>query len=112
MACDFIALATPGVQKISPYQPGKPTEELERELGIHDIIKLASNENPLGCSPRVLRAIDSGLIELSLYPDGNGFVLKQALANFYQRPLAEITLGNGSNDILELIGRAFLQAGR
>ena len=83
MACDFIALATPGVQKISPYQPGKPTEELERELGIHDIIKLASNENPLGCSPRVLRAIDSGLIELSLYPDGNGFVLKQALANFY-----------------------------
>ena len=111
MACDFIALATPGVQKISPYQPGKPTEELERELGIHDIIKLASNENPLGCSPRVLRAIDSGLIELSLYPDGNGFVLKQALANFYQRPLAEITLGNGSNDILELIGRAFLKPG-
>lgn len=111
MACDFIALATPGVQKISPYQPGKPTEELERELGIHDIIKLASNENPLGCSPRVLRAIDNGLIELSLYPDGNGFVLKQALANFYQRPLAEITLGNGSNDILELIGRAFLKPG-
>lgn len=111
MACDFIALATPGVQKLSPYQPGKPIAELERELGITDIIKLASNENPLGCSPRVLTAIDSGLSELALYPDGNGFILKQALSDFYHRPLAEITLGNGSNDILELIGRAFLQPG-
>jgi len=111
MACDFIALATPGVQKLSPYQPGKPIEELERELGITDIIKLASNENPLGCSPRVLTAIDSGLSELALYPDGNGFILKQALSDFYHRPLAEITLGNGSNDILELVGRAFLQPG-
>lgn len=111
MACDFIALATPGVQKISPYQPGKPIEELERELGISDIIKLASNENPLGCSPHVLTAIDSGLSELALYPDGNGFVLKRALSDFYQRPIPEITLGNGSNDILELVGRAFLQPG-
>lgn len=111
VSCDFVALAAPGVQKLSPYQPGKPIEELERELGISDIIKLASNENPLGCSPRVLRAIDSGLSELALYPDGNGFVLKQALSEFYKRPLAEITLGNGSNDILELVGRAFLQPG-
>lgn len=111
MACDFIALAAPGVRKLSPYQPGKPIEELERELGINDIIKLASNENPLGCSPRVLTAIDSGLHELALYPDGNGFVLKQALASFYKRPLIEVTLGNGSNDILELVGRAFLQPG-
>lgn len=111
MACDFIALAVPGVQKLSPYQPGKPIEELERELGISDIIKLASNENPLGCSPRVLDAVEAGLSELSLYPDGNGFVLKQALADFYRRPLAEITLGNGSNDILELVGRAFLKPG-
>jgi histidinol-phosphate aminotransferase len=111
MACDFISLAAPGVQKLSPYQPGKPIEELERELGLNDIIKLASNENPLGCSPRVLTAVESGLSELSLYPDGNGFVLKKALADFYRRPLGEITLGNGSNDILELIGRAFLKAG-
>lgn len=111
MACDFISLAAPGVQKLSPYQPGKPIEELERELGISDIIKLASNENPLGCSPRVLTAIESGLSELSLYPDGNGFVLKKALSDFYNRPLEEITLGNGSNDILELVGRAFLQPG-
>lgn len=111
MACDFIALASPGVQKLSPYQPGKPIEELERELGISDIIKLASNENPLGCSPRVFTAIDSGLSELALYPDGNGFILKQALSDFYHRPVAEVTLGNGSNDILELIGRAFLQPG-
>ncbi|MDI1303090.1 MAG: histidinol-phosphate transaminase [bacterium] len=111
MACDYIALANPGVQKISPYQPGKPIEELERELGITDIIKLASNENPLGCSPRVLVAIESGMSELALYPDGNGFVLKKALSDFYQRPIEEITLGNGSNDILELTARAFLGAG-
>ena len=111
MACDFIALAVPGVQKISPYQPGKPIEELERELGLNDIIKLASNENPLGCSPRVLTAVEDGLSELALYPDGNGFVLKQALSDFYRRSLAEITLGNGSNDILELVARAFLKPG-
>lgn len=111
MACDFIALAAPGVQKLSPYQPGKPIEELERELGISDIIKLASNENPLGCSPRVLTAIESGLSELALYPDGNGFVLKKALSDFYKRPIEEITLGNGSNDILELAARAFLRPG-
>lgn len=111
MACDYIALANAGVQKISPYQPGKPIEELERELGITDIIKLASNENPLGCSPRVLVAIESGMSELALYPDGNGFVLKKALSDFYHRPTEEITLGNGSNDILELLGRGFLSAG-
>lgn len=111
MACDFIALARPSVQRISPYPPGKPIEELERELGITDIIKLASNENPLGCSPRVRLAIESGMSELALYPDGNGFVLKKALSDFYRRPMAEITLGNGSNDILELTARAFLGAG-
>lgn len=111
MACDFISLAAPGVQKLSPYQPGKPIEELERELGISDIIKLASNENPLGCSPRVLTAIESGMSELALYPDGNGFVLKKALSDFYKRPLEEVTLGNGSNDILELAARAFLKPG-
>lgn len=111
MSCDFIALATPGVQKLSPYQPGKPVEELERELGISNIIKLASNENPLGCSPLVLQAIESGLHELAIYPDGNGFALKRALSGFYRRPIEEITLGNGSNDILELTARAFLQPG-
>lgn len=111
MSCDFISLAAPGVQKLSPYQPGKPIDELERELGLNDIIKLASNENPLGCSPRVLVAVESGFSELSLYPDGNGFVLKKALSDFYGRPIAEVTLGNGSNDILELIGRAFLKPG-
>lgn len=111
MSCDYIALATPGVQKLSPYQPGKPIDELERELGIENIIKLASNENPLGCSPRVLKAVESTLSELAIYPDGNGFALKQALADFYHRPIEEITLGNGSNDILELVARAFLKLG-
>lgn len=109
MSTNFIDLATAGVQKLSPYIAGKPTEELERELGIANIIKLASNENPLGCSASVSTAISKTLQELAIYPDGNGFVLKQALANFYKRPLDEITLGNGSNDILELVARAFLQ---
>ena len=111
MSCDFISLAVPGVQKLSPYQPGKPIEELERELGVSNIIKLASNENPLGCSPLVIEAIKSGLSELALYPDGNGFILKKALSDFYRRPVNEITLGNGSNDILELASRAFLKPG-
>lgn len=111
MACDFIALAVPGVQKLSPYQTGKPIEELQRELGLDSIIKLASNENPLGCSPRVRAAVEAGLSSLALYPDGNGFALKQALSGFYGRPLPEITLGNGSNDILELVARAFLKPG-
>jgi len=70
MGCDFIALATPGVKGLTPYQPGKPVEELERELGIDNIIKLASNENPLGPSALVLAAIEKAAKELTRYPDG------------------------------------------
>ena len=78
MSCDFLALAQPGVQKLSPYVPGKPVDELARELNLDPagIVKLASNENPLGPSPRVLEAIRNELAELTRYPDGNGFVLK------------------------------------
>ena len=74
MSCDFLALAVPGVQKLSPYVTGKPIDELARELGIApaDITKLASNENPMGPSPRVLEAIRSELAELTRYPDGAG----------------------------------------
>lgn len=115
MSCDFIALAVPGVQKLSPYVPGKPVEELERELGIRDIVKLASNENPLGPSEAVLAAIDGVKAELTRYPDGNGFVLKQALARHLSRHAgvteSSFTLGNGSNDVLELIARAYLEPG-
>ncbi|MCB1744719.1 MAG: histidinol-phosphate transaminase [Gammaproteobacteria bacterium] len=107
MSCDFHALATPGVQRLHPYEPGKPMEELERELGIRDVVKLASNENPLGPSPRALQAIQAHLPELARYPDGNGYVLKQALSHRLDVPAEQLTLGNGSNDVLEFIVRVF-----
>ena len=74
---DFKKMAVPGVQKLNPYIPGKPISELERELGISNIIKLASNENPLGPSPKAMQAIQDEMSELALYPDGNGFALKR-----------------------------------
>lgn len=101
-------LAVQGVQKLIPYTPGKPIDELERELGLANIVKLASNENPLGPSSKVIEAIQNSLTELSRYPDGNGFALKQALAKKHQVSSAQITLGNGSNEILELVAHAFL----
>lgn len=112
MSIDYLALALDGVRDLHPYQPGKPIEELERELGITHSIKLASNENPLGPSPKALRVITEALGGLALYPDGNGFGLKARLARHHQLDPACITLGNGSNDVLELIGRAYLGPGR
>ena len=104
-------LATKGVQQLVPYVAGKPIEELERELRLTGIVKLASNENPLGPGTKALAAIQSALPKLALYPDGNGFSLKAALAKKYALNSDQITLGNGSNDLLELIGRAFLSPG-
>jgi len=78
MECDFVALAAPGVRTLQPYQPGKPESELRREYGLSDIVKLASNENPLGPSPKVIAAVQANLAELARYPDGNGFELKAA----------------------------------
>ena len=103
-------LAVSGVSKLTPYQPGKPIAELERELGISNIIKLASNENPLGPGPKALEAIQAESGSLHLYPDGGGFDLKAALAGKLGIDPAQITLGNGSNDVLELAARAFLSA--
>jgi len=113
MSCDFIALAQPGVQKLSPYVPGKPVDELARELDLDPaaIVKLASNENPLGPSPKALEAIRAALAELTRYPDGNGFDLKSRLATRYSVQTNQVTLGNGSNDILELVARAYLAPG-
>jgi histidinol-phosphate aminotransferase len=105
MTCDLINLATPGVAGLLPYQPGKPVEELERELGISNIIKLASNENPLGPGAKAIQAISS-TSELSRYPDGNAHDLKKALAKLHGVNTDQITIGNGSNEILELITRA------
>ena len=106
----FCDLALDCVTKLQPYVPGKPIEELERELGISDIVKLASNENPLGPSDKVLATIAESSLELSRYPDGNGFTLKSALADKYKLNTDQITLGNGSNDVLELIARAFVSS--
>lgn len=106
----FLNLATPGVQQLTPYQPGKPVEELERELGIAGSIKLASNENPLGPSPLAVEAITKLLPSINYYPDGAGFALSNKLAQLHQVEPSGITLGNGSNDILELVTRAFLTA--
>ncbi|MCY1516088.1 Histidinol-phosphate aminotransferase [compost metagenome] len=113
MSCDFLALAQPGVQKLSPYVPGKPVDELARELDLDpaSIVKLASNENPLGPSAKVLEAIRAELAELTRYPDGNGFELKRKLAERCGVSTAQVTLGNGSNDILDLVARAYLAPG-
>jgi histidinol-phosphate aminotransferase len=109
MSCDFLSLAAPGVRGLHPYQPGKPIEELERELGIGDIVKLASNENPLGPGPLAREAASRALAAgLQWYPDGNGFTLKQKIAALHGLEMNRITLGNGSNDVLELLARAFL----
>jgi len=111
-SCDFVSLATQGARGLHPYQPGKPSDELERELGISNIVKLASNENPLGPSPIALEEIRNELSELTRYPDGNGFKLKEALASRLKVQSSQITLGNGSNDILDLIARAYAEPGR
>ena len=107
----FCDLATPGVQGLQPYEPGKPLSELEREYGVRDAIKLASNENPLGPSPAALEAARGVLGDMSRYPDGNGFELKRALGARFGLESAGITLGNGSNDVLEIVARAFLAPG-
>ncbi len=104
----FFQLATPAVQQLNPYQPGKPISELKRQLGLEEVTKLASNENPLGTSPKVREVIQNNLAELTRYPDGNGFYLKQALARKLDVKAEQITLGNGSNDVLDLLARVFL----
>ncbi len=105
------------INRLQPYIPGKPIEELEREYGVTNAVKLASNENPLGPSPNVLSYLKTSLLkplEFSRYPDGNGFVLKNKLVNFfsqYQLMPEQITLGNGSNDVLDIIARTFASIG-
>src|SRR4029079_16288188 len=88
------------VRNLAVYQPGKPIEELARELGISGAIKVASNENPLGPSPKALAALPGALSSLHLYPDAGGFALRRALSARLGFPLEQITLGNGSNDLL------------
>jgi len=98
------------IKRLHPYSPGKPVEELERELGISSAIKLASNENPLGCSPRVREVLARASEHLELYPDANAFYLKQRLAQKLGVAENQITIGNGSNDALDLVARSFLDS--
>ena len=108
---NYCDLAPSYIRSIAPYQPGKPISELERELGITGIVKLASNENPLGASAAAMAAMAEAIKTIALYPDGNGFDLKDALVKRYGVTHANVTLGNGSNDLLELAARAFLSPG-
>mgnify|MGYP000002584231 CR=1 FL=1 len=113
MTIDFTKLAVEGVQSLRPYQPGKPIDELAREydLDSNEIVKLASNENPLGPSEKVKQAIAQEIAELSRYPDGNGFELKKALSDKLNVSMDQLTLGNGSSDILEFIVKSFVGKG-
>lgn len=112
MVIDFLLRATPGVQGLQPYIPGKPVEELQRELGIERIIKLASNENPLGPSPLGREAAATTLDELNRYPDDVGFRLKAKLAERFDVSAEQVTLGAGSSDILDMVAHTFLEPGR
>lgn len=111
MSCD-LSFANRGIQGLHPYQAGKPIEELQRELGIETIVKLASNENPLGPSAKVLAAIEKAARDIVRYPDSNGFELKRALSERLAVSPEQLTLGNGSNDVLDLIARTFLEPGK
>ncbi|MDG2956654.1 histidinol-phosphate transaminase [Bisgaard Taxon 10/6] len=104
----FLQRANQGVQSLSPYQAGKPIEELERELGISNIVKLASNENPFGFPESAKKAIREQLDSLTRYPDSNGFTLKQTIAGKFGLKPEQITLGNGSNDLVELFAHTFV----
>jgi histidinol-phosphate aminotransferase len=111
MHTQWESLANEHILGISPYEPGKPIEELERELGIHDAIKLASNENPLSPADRVQRAVINALKDLNRYPDGSGHYLRQALAKRHGVTPEQVILGNGSNELIELVVRTFLRPG-
>ena len=108
--CD---LAPAHIRAIAPYQPGKPISELAREFGLaeHAIVKLASNENPLGPSPAGMLAAQESLGGMALYPDGAGFALKAAISRKLDVAADRIVLGNGSNDVLDMVARAFLAPG-
>ena len=114
MLMDPCELAPSYVRSIAPYQPGKPISELARELGLKEggIVKLASNENPRGIGPRTRAAIEASIAEVARYPDGSGYDLRHALSRRYGVDMASIVLGNGSNDVLELVAHAFLGPGR
>lgn len=106
-----MSLVAKHIETLKPYVPGKPVEELERELGIEKSLKLASNENPLGPSPRAVEALRSAASGVHIYPDGAGYKLREALADGFGVSMDEVLLGNGSNELITLITRAFCEPG-
>jgi len=108
----FESLITKDIASLEPYPPGKPIEEVEDELGITGVVKMASNENSLGPSPRTLAALTAALPQVHRYPDASGSRLKQVLSNHLKMDPVNIILGNGSDEIIELVVRAFLRPGQ
>jgi histidinol-phosphate aminotransferase len=107
----FLHLAAPHIAGLTPYVPGKPVSELERELGIREAVKLASNENPLGCGEAAREAYLACAADLARYPDGGAFALRRAIAAHHGLDAEQVTVGNGSNDVLDLVARTFLHPG-
>ncbi|NPA71891.1 MAG: histidinol-phosphate transaminase [Gammaproteobacteria bacterium] len=103
----FCDVVQPQILGINPYVPGKPVSELQRELGLTYISKLASNENPLGASPKAIEAIQNALTEIARYPDGGAYALKSTLAKCLDVSVEQLAIGNGSNELLELVARVF-----
>lgn len=101
----------PDIQSLSPYVPGKPIDELQRELGLSRVIKLASNENPLGPSPKAVAALEGAADQLHRYPDGGAYRLRQTIADRWKVTREQVILGNGSDEILGLLARTFLAPG-
>ena len=105
---DLKKLVNKGIDGLSPYEPGKPIEDLERELGIKNAVKLASNENPVGPSPKIIDSIEKIVKETHRYPDGNATRLKAKISTKFNILENQVTVGNGSNDIIEFVARSFL----
>lgn len=101
----------PAISRLVPYSPGKPIEDVKREYGLADVIKLASNENPLGPSPRAVAAMKDTLDGVNLYPDGAALALKNALSTYWDLPAGQFTLGNGSDEVIHCLGLAYLRPG-
>ena len=108
MSSDILKNLNPGIEDLHPYEPGRSIEEVVDEFDLDEVVKLASNENPLGASPKAISALPELINDLHLYPDGNGTKLKKEIAFHENVPADNIIIGNGSNEILELAARAFL----
>src|SRR5690554_1245536 len=99
------------IMQIKPYVPGKPVEEVQRELGISDVIKLASNENPLGPAPRAIEAVRAAAAGIHIYPDGSCFYLKESLSERLGVSPEHLVIGNGCDEVIKLLAEAFFQPG-